>query len=280
MPAYNGARWIAAALESLLNQTFCDFELIISDNASTDNTQEICRRYCDLDGRIRYVRQLENIGVFSNYDLVFHEIESVYFKWASANDLCMPNFLETCIGALEERENATMAHTQTVLFDDSKQIEKKYTEKFDLELPDPVDRYREFWDKIGLNNIMNGVIRSDALRRTSLNKVFHGSDLNMTAELVLLGPVIVVDEFLFYRRMDELAATSARSAADQAAFFSSEPVQTDRYQLSKRLLFGAYGAFMAPRSPGTKLRAFIQAVRMIFWRRQDIWREIVAVWRS
>lgn len=87
MPVYNGKAFIREAIDSLLAQTFTDFELIISDNASTDGTDASCRKYAERDSRIRYVRQPENRGAVTNFQFVLDEAVGKYFMWAAADDM-------------------------------------------------------------------------------------------------------------------------------------------------------------------------------------------------
>lgn len=94
MPVYNGEPFIREALDSLLAQTFTDFELIISDNASMDCTEAICREYAGKDKRIRYVRQEENRGAMTNFQFVLDEAVGEYFMWAAADDHRTADFLE------------------------------------------------------------------------------------------------------------------------------------------------------------------------------------------
>jgi len=94
MPVYNGVKYIREALDSLLGQTFTDFELIISDNASTDNTEAICREYAAKDERIRYIRQPHNLGASANFKFVLDEALGEYFMWAAADDVWDKNWIE------------------------------------------------------------------------------------------------------------------------------------------------------------------------------------------
>lgn len=111
MPVYNGEPFIREALDSLLAQTFTDFELIISDNASTDGTEAICREYAAKDARIRYVRQVENRGAMPNFQFVLDEALGEYFMWAAADDVWLPKFIETCVKLLKTDASAQMAMT-------------------------------------------------------------------------------------------------------------------------------------------------------------------------
>lgn len=97
MPVYNGEKYIRETLDSLLVQTFTDFELIISDNGSTDGTEAICRVYAERDSRIRYVRQRENRGMMFNYLFVLDEARGEFFMWASHDDIWSTNWLETMV---------------------------------------------------------------------------------------------------------------------------------------------------------------------------------------
>jgi glycosyltransferase involved in cell wall biosynthesis len=97
LPVHNGERYVSQAIDSLLGQTFTDFTLIVSDNGSTDATEEICRAYARRDARIRYHRSDENRGAAWNFNRVFELADSPYFKWAAYDDLCAPHFVERCI---------------------------------------------------------------------------------------------------------------------------------------------------------------------------------------
>jgi glycosyltransferase involved in cell wall biosynthesis len=94
MPVFNGAKFISYAIESLLAQTFSDFELIISDNASTDSTENICRHYAENDSRIRYIRQPVNLGAFENFQIVLNESISPFFMWSAADDVWDSRWIE------------------------------------------------------------------------------------------------------------------------------------------------------------------------------------------
>ena len=119
LPVYNGERFLGEALDSLLGQTYEDFELIISDNASTDGTADICLRYAEQDSRIRYVRQPRNIGLIPNHDFVMEEARGELFKCAAYDDLYGRELLERCVEALDADPDAVLAHSWSVMIDES-----------------------------------------------------------------------------------------------------------------------------------------------------------------
>lgn len=100
MPVFNGASTVAAAIRSLLDQSFPDFELIISDNASTDATQQVCEHFAALDPRIRYVRQPSNIGAAPNFEYVLNQSSGKYFMWAASDDSWHSQFVERNLAVL------------------------------------------------------------------------------------------------------------------------------------------------------------------------------------
>ena len=117
MPVYNGERTLRESVDSILSQTFSDFELIISDNASADGTEAICRTYVERDSRVAYHRQPQNLGITENYNTVFRLSNAPYFKWASSSDICMPEFLSKCVAVQQNHSDVVLCYPRTRLFD-------------------------------------------------------------------------------------------------------------------------------------------------------------------
>ena len=101
MPLFNAEDFLEEALDSLLAQSFCDFKLIISDNASADGTEHICRRYAKADSRITYTRQASNQGGIANFCSVLKAADTPYFMWAAGDDIWAPEYIEMCIANLQ-----------------------------------------------------------------------------------------------------------------------------------------------------------------------------------
>src|SRR5262245_17693723 len=118
VPVYNGERFLRPTLESLLGQTFGDFALIVSDNASTDGTEAIGREFAAADARVTYHRQPENLGLAGNYDFLVRQARTSYFKWATADDRCEPRFVECCVTVLDAAPDVVLAYP-TARFIDS-----------------------------------------------------------------------------------------------------------------------------------------------------------------
>lgn len=109
LPVYNGEKYVGKAIESVLSQTFKDFELIICDNASTDQTEKICREDATKDSRVRYYRNEKNLGAAKNFNRVFELSSSEYFKWLAADDLIEVDFLQRCVELLDSDASLLLA---------------------------------------------------------------------------------------------------------------------------------------------------------------------------
>ena len=107
LPVYNGAPGVAKAIDALLKQSYANFVLAISDNASTDKTKEICRAAAARDPRVRYTRQKANVGAIRNFRFVLNEAKTPFFMWAAHDDWWHPDFLAKNLAALKADPNAT-----------------------------------------------------------------------------------------------------------------------------------------------------------------------------
>ena len=199
LPVYNGEKYLAEALDALLGQSYGDFEMIISDNASTDNTDEICRDYAARDKRIRYLRQNVNIGAGPNHNVVFHEARGELFKWASDDDLYGRHLLHRCIEILDEYPEVVLSHTATAIIDTSGAITRKVGYPLTTDSPDVAERFRSLLFDVGGDDDY-GVIRSDVLRRTALYNSYYHADRTIVAEIALYGRFHHAPESMYFRR--------------------------------------------------------------------------------
>jgi glycosyltransferase involved in cell wall biosynthesis len=186
MPVYNAERYLREALESLLAQTYGDFELLIADNASTDATEDLCRKYAALDDRIRFVEHRENYGPIANFNDVFRLTSGRYFKWAASDDICAPDFLSRCVEVLDSDPTVALTCPRIDGIDeDGKRIAyvsspgpgQGQVQDKDLEAGapvsatagDPTVRWRWMMRNLWWTPHLYGVIRSDVLARTGLH---------------------------------------------------------------------------------------------------------------
>ncbi len=201
MPVYNGATYVTEALESILAQTFRDFELIISDNASTDDTETICRAFAARDPRVTYRRNAENVGLSANNNLLVPLARGRLFKWAPHDDVLRPHYLERCVAALDADPSVVLAYPQTDFVDGDGNPLDLTDPGWHLIMDDPSERLLVAIVADRYMNAILGVIRTDALRRTRLLPRYAGGDDRLIAELSLLGKFVEVPERLYVRRI-------------------------------------------------------------------------------
>ncbi|WP_433549015.1 glycosyltransferase family 2 protein [Streptomyces sp. CA-294286] len=199
LPVHNGEEYLAESLDALLGQTFEDFELVVSDNASTDGTQEICRKYAALDPRVRYLRLRRNIGAAPNHHHVFTRCRGELFKWASHDDLYARDLLRACVEALDARPEVILAHAGQAVVDGDGKVVVPYEYGLDTASPSAPVRFRSLLFEPGGDDFY-GVMRADVLRRVKPHDSYHHADRTFVAELALHGPFHQVPELLYFRR--------------------------------------------------------------------------------
>lgn len=274
MPAYNAASTVRVAIESLLAQTLGDFELIVSDNASTDETRAVVAELAARDTRISYQRQPVNIGANPNYTSVFHRARGEFFKWASSSDWCAPTLLERCVAALSADPDAVLAAPRTRLFVGDPSHFQDYASDFEILERTPSQRLARFLATLRLNNAMNGVFRAQALRATRLVEPYQSADVVMMGHLALLGKMLLVDEPLYYRRMEQLTSTALQSAEAVRQHHYPSMHAGALFQASKRHLGWLRAASAAPLPAGEALRVYRQLLRLAVGERQGLFDDI------
>jgi glycosyltransferase involved in cell wall biosynthesis len=199
LPVFNGEKFLEEAIDSILAQTYEDFELVISDNASTDGTEEIYRACADQDPRIRYVRNETNLGAAKNYNQVVALARGEYFKWAAADDLVAPQLLERCVDVLDRDPSVVSCYARQKTIDEHGTVLREHEPK-DYSSPKPHKRFYECVCTPFPNGPVFGVIRMSTLGKTKLIGNFSSSDRVLVGELVLLGRFHELPEYLFFKR--------------------------------------------------------------------------------
>jgi len=212
LAVYNGERYLALTIDSILAQTYQDYELIISDNCSTDRSGEICRRYAEQDSRVRFFPSEANKGAAWNFRRVFELARGPYFRWAPADDIFAPESVAACVEILDANPDAVLCYPQTILIDSAGAVIRPYDDNLDLRADSAVERYRMAARQIGLVNVIYGLMRTERVRQTRLIRHYPGADIAFLLELTLYGKFIEINRPLFFRRMHEQASSSMKSS--------------------------------------------------------------------
>jgi glycosyltransferase involved in cell wall biosynthesis len=201
MPVYNSADYLRDAVESILAQSFADFELIISDNASTDGTADVARELAERDPRVRYRRNATNVGLSGNWNLLVPLARGRLFKWAAGDDLLLPGFLERCVAAVDADPAVVLAYARAQFVDANGSALDLFDPGWHVVSERPSERLGFAIEAVHFVNPLHGVVRTDSLRRTRLIPAYPAGDYRLMAELTLLGKIVEIPEPLFVRRI-------------------------------------------------------------------------------
>jgi glycosyltransferase involved in cell wall biosynthesis len=246
MPVYNEERFIERALDSLRQQDHPNLHILISDNASTDQTGEICQRAAKQDERIVYERMNENIGSAANFRRIADRAKGTYFMWAAGHDEWSPNFISKCIETLEENPQAAVAVATSYWIDESGKRQDRDTDYPDTRGQSLIGRFfTVFW---GNMHPVLGVIRAEYLHASKNMQSFVGADLVLLSELVLRGDFVRQRDAWWNRRDVRLKEThSERMKRYTGAEFGQAKSALDRRFPMLRLPFALLEAVWVSR---------------------------------
>jgi glycosyltransferase involved in cell wall biosynthesis len=265
LPVFNGEDYLQEAVDSILGQTFEEFELIICDNASTDRTQEICEAYAMSDARVRYYRNAENIGAIQNWYRTFDLSACEYFASAADDDVYHPEFLRKCVAVLDRDPSVVLCYSKTKVIDENGIEVGAYDVEIDTSSPEPHER---LYNMIGVDLLciqMYGVMRASALKQTKVYMGYYGCDRNTLAELSLLGKIYEIPEYLFLHRLyQEALGVALGSGKSEQELMFLDPgtkwhARADFIKL--RNYFGAVAR--TPISNTERLKCYAQLTRLM-----------------
>lgn len=243
LPVYNGARFLRHALDSLIAQDYDNFQIVISDNASTDTTAEIAKEYAARDQRISYHRHENGIWATGNFNHVFNLSDADYFMWASHNVCWDKKFISNCIEAFKRYNNIVLVGTMCRsinLEDNTLSFIDKGVSTIGL---NPRERFIEYMSTLHrgptINGIFYGIYRTSALRTVMPMKKVIANDHLLLAQLCFEGEFFTIEESLFYKRQGGMSA-SIKSIAEgeciQNRLLISMPYLTREFFLQKMIL--------------------------------------------
>lgn len=266
LPVFNGEKYLSETLDSLLDQTYTDFELIICDNASTDATQAICQLYAAKDQRVRYYRNPENIGAVQNWYRTFELSSGRYFTSTGHDDRYDPKFLESCVAVLDQHPEVVLCYSRARAIDAEGNVVRNFDVVIDTTSPQPNVR---LYNVIGIDYLciqLFGLVRASAFAKTQVYVGYYGCDRNTLAELALLGQIYEIPEYLFYHRLHPRALGAARhSERTLQELVSLDPGTNWRMRFPTVLRFRNYFAAVAnaPLPFSERMRCHGQLLRLL-----------------
>lgn len=200
LPVYNGENYLQEAIDSVLTQSFADFELILRDNASNDRTAAICLAAARSDSRVRYIRNESNVGAGPNFNGLVELARGRYFKWLAHDDVMAPGFLAACVETLDADPSAVLACPRVRFLDPQGAPLDEYVSPYRTDAHDRVTRFSEMLKGGHRCFEVFGLIRLNDLRLTKLIGNYNNGDGVLLAHLALLGRLAVIPEALFMSR--------------------------------------------------------------------------------
>jgi glycosyltransferase involved in cell wall biosynthesis len=215
LPVYNGERFLKSKLDSIIQQTHTNFELIISDNASNDETENICNEYMNKDNRIKYFRQEKNFGVTWNFEFVLEKSSGKYFMWTGVDDILLPKFIEKNMQILENDKECVASISKINSYqpnDENIQINKN-----DIEYSEIIKNIRNYirprtispitgdfqtkartYLKESSCQVIYSIFKSDVIKKSIISESFLGNDWAIFLNVLKYGNLAVMDEVLMY----------------------------------------------------------------------------------
>lgn len=278
VPVYNCERFVGQSIESLLAQTFTDFELLVVDNCSTDGTEGICRSYTARDSRVRYVRNERNIGGPSNFRRAFHLSRGEYQKWSTADDYWEPTVIEKGVALLDANPELVLAYPRTNLVTVDGELIRHYDDHLHLMEDSPSVRFRRVLDTTTLCHAHLGVVRRSAMFKTRLLGTELASDIRFLAELSLHGKFAVIPEYLFSRRFHEQASSWERTNMDrQRAYYDPGHSTLFGMHTWRRYARLTEAAFRAPIGARERAKVLKYLARKVMGQSSVLWKEVKAL---
>jgi len=216
LPVYNGADFLASAVESVLDQTFSDWELIISDNASTDETENLGREFAAKDSRIKFIRQPENLGAAPNFNLTVAAAGGDFFQWLAHDDFIARDWLAACVDVLDSDPDVQLVYGQEMGVNGDGEIigKRPYLQ------PNARGTARERMYAILSNNrgspAVFGLMRREVLNRTGLIGEYDASDQVLLVDMAMQGKIVELPQWLYYHREHDNRSVNAYQSRHKA----------------------------------------------------------------
>ncbi|MGF1454659.1 MAG: glycosyltransferase family 2 protein [Alphaproteobacteria bacterium] len=288
LPVYNGSNYVGSALEAILAQTYTDFEVVICDNASTDDTQEICESFAARDPRIRYIRNPENLGASPNFNKTFHESTGQYFAWHAHDDYYEPTWLERCVEALDNDPDVVLSYTRLnmldmegnrLIYDAAKnEYEDRHGNRFMGEDGARIAEQKraDLRFKSVLLDVcwclqVFGLFRRTFLETSELQRSYYGADKVLLAESAIVGKWKQIQEDLFNKRVHPKMSFFQSRVQKNKWIDSKSPVRSiAQVEMVKNYIAAIRASTMTPYQ---KIHSVLTVASMPF-KRKNFWQKI------
>jgi glycosyltransferase involved in cell wall biosynthesis len=225
LPVYNGEKTLRKAIESILDQTYSDFELIISDNASTDNTSTICNEYVKKDSRIKYFRQEKNIDILKNFRFVLEKASYNYFAWIASDDFWEKENIEENLKILLIKKNVVCSIGKQSEWTDNSapkdisskiliKLRSKYLNEKYQSISGSYDHKVKKYLKNSMCDIYYGFHRTACIKESFVMDKFVGNDWATNLNILKLGEVYIINKKLWQKNLIGISSKGMNETLD------------------------------------------------------------------
>lgn len=277
LPVYNGKKFIGAAIESHLSQSFGDFLLVVSDNGSTDETPAICEAYAAKDPRVQVWRSPQNRGILWNHRRVLEAITSPdqYFRWAGADDILEPGLLQLMVDTLDLRPDASAVMSNTRNIDDEGRIIGAMSRALDLQSPSVSQRA---WDLLMArfqHIVAYGLMRASVLQSMRTGPHYFGWDEIFIWELTLRGQIVQPEGPALLRRFHPGSISRVKTAKELRKWVEPNAKSGMNFPHWNWAWERLRVLFATPMPAGERLRIARMVARHTAWQRAQLTRDVV-----
>jgi glycosyltransferase involved in cell wall biosynthesis len=273
LPVYNGEKYVGESIQSVLNQTFDDLELIISDNASVDQTSEICKEFASKDSRVRYSRLKNNCGLAKNHNRAFMEAAGQYLMWVGHDDVLAKEYIRKCIEPLEKNSDVVICFSNTSYVDEKGTLLRRIDQENPGIAETTSKRFQcTLYAHIG--EVAYGLMKRETVKQTGLHQSFANSDRVLIAEMALRGRFSLIPDCLFARRVHPEKVTMTRDLRTRTLIF--DPSRRGDILVPELELFTAlWGAINHAELPLLeRLLCYKHLLGWIHLRRNTLWKDL------
>ncbi len=276
LPVYNGRKFIGAAIESHLSQSFGDFLLVISDNASTDDTPDICESYAAKDARVKVWRSPQNRGILWNHRRVMEAMEGAgpYFRWAGADDILEPGLLQLYVDTLDRDPDVSAVMPTTTNIDDEGRITGTMARSLDLQATAVSQRARDLLLARFQHVVAYGLMRAPMLRAMRTGPHYFGWDEIFIWELALRGKIVQPDGPALLRRFHPGSISRVKTVKELRKWVEPNAKAGMSFPHWNWVWERIRVMLATPMPGGERMRTTNWLLRHTLWQRQDLARDV------
>ena len=275
LPVFNGENYVREAIKSVLEQTFANLELIISDNASTDGTADICHDACVRDQRVRYRCAEVNYGLARNFNFAFHMARGRFVMWMGHDDIIAADYVRRCVEAMETDRDVVLCFAYTNYIDEKGILLRGVELQNDGAPASPSERFKTIVAYHHKCEAIFGLMRREVLKKTRLHGGFADSDRVLLAEMGLRGRFELIPDYLISRREHPLRTSMHPDRWQRTLIFDPSKSGKLMFPFLREAIELFYAVGRAPLPWSERFHCYEHLIRWFYYHRHQLYKDLV-----